>query len=238
MLRRFGLSLFVVAVCMLVSSVFAADKLEKVKAKILGEAKIDQLQLRSENGAVVLEGMAPLLKDKMEAGKIAKKELKTEIVNHIAVASSQKADDEITLDVIAKIKRAAPQALVFDSISVQTKDGHVTLTGKVRNANLYDIAEKAAMEVSGVKSIDNQIEILAPSAQDDRLRLAIYRRLRNDDRLFYYFMGAQPSINIVVDHGRVTLQGFVDTEADRVLAGSLVRQMSGILSVNNQLRVE
>jgi osmotically-inducible protein OsmY len=51
-------------------------------------------------------------------------------------------------------------------------------------------------------------------------------------------MGAQPSINIIVDHGRVTLQGFVDTESDRVLAGSLIRQMSGVLSVDNQLRVD
>lgn len=236
MFKRMWLSMFLV-LCM-VGVGFVDDKIEEVKRKILEKTKIENLQVRVEGDTVVLEGRVPVLKEKMEVGKIAKKELKKDVKNEIIVADSQGSDEEITLDVVAKIKRSAPQSFVFDSISVKTVNGHVILMGKVRNANLYDVAEKAAMEVPGVKSVENQIEILAPSAQDDRLRFAIYRRLRNDDRLFYYFMGAQPSINIIVDRGRVTLQGYVDTEADRVLAGSLVRQMPGVLSVNNELRLD
>lgn len=236
MYKRMLFSLFLV-ICM-VGVGIVDDKVEEVKRKILEKANIENLQIRVEGESVVLEGRAPLLKDKWEAGKIAKKELKKDVKNDIIVADQQRSDEEITLDVVAKIKRSAPQNYVFDSLSVKTVNGHVILMGKVRNANLYDIAAKAAAEVPGVKSVENQIEILAPSAQDDRLRLAIYRRLRNDDRLFYYFMGAQPSINIIVDRGRVTLQGYVDTEVDRMVAGTLVRQMSGVLSVNNELRVD
>lgn len=219
--------------------VFGAD-LNEVQNKIQKEANINQLQVRSAEGKVTLEGVASSLKDKYEAEKIAKKELKSDVVNNIAITGQNRSDEEIGVDVVAKIRQDSTSYgnNVFDSLSVQVKDGVVTLTGKVRNAYLFDVAEEAAMEVSGVRKISNNIEILPPSQNDDRLRLAIYRRLRNDDRLFYYFLGARPSINIIVDRGRVTLSGYVDTEGDRILAGSLIRQMTGVLSVENQLKAE
>jgi len=218
--------------------VLGAD-LNEVQNKISDEAKIDRLQLRSEDGKVVLEGTAVRLKDKYEAEKIAKKQLKTDVVNNIVVSGPNRSDQEITVDVIAKIRnRATTGNRVFDSLEVGTRDGVVTIKGKVREAILQDVAEEATMEVPGVKSVDNQIEILPPSQGDDRLRLAIYRRLRNDDRLFYYFLGARPSVSIIVERGRVTLSGFVDTEGDRIIAGSLVRQINGVLSVDNQLKVD
>jgi osmotically-inducible protein OsmY len=220
--------------------VLGAD-LNEVQNKIQKEANINQLQLRSEDGKIILEGVASRLKDKYEAEKVAKKELKTDVINNIAVTGAgNRSDEEIGVDVVAKIRQDSTSYgnNVFDALQVAVKDGVVTLTGKVRNAYLFDVAEENAMEVAGVRKVDNKIEILPPSQNDDRLRLAIYRRLRNDDRLFYYFLGARPSINIIVDRGRVTLSGFVDTEGDRILAGSLIRQMTGVLSVENQLKTE
>jgi osmotically-inducible protein OsmY len=219
--------------------VLGAD-LNDVQNKIQKEANIHQLQLRTEDGKVILEGVASSLKDKYEAEKIAKKEMKSDVVNNIAITGGNKTDEDIGVDVVAKIRQDSTSYgnNVFDSLNVLVKDGVVTLTGKVRNAYLYDVAEEAAMEVPGVRKVDNKIEILPPSQNDDRLRLAIYRRLKNDDRLFYYFLGARPSLNIIVDRGRVTLTGYVDTEGDRILAGSLVRQMSGVLSVENQLKTD
>jgi osmotically-inducible protein OsmY len=219
--------------------VLGAD-LNEVQNKIQKDANINQLQVRSEDGKVILEGVASSLKDKYEAEKIAKKEMKSDVVNNIAITGGNKTDEDIGVDVVAKIRQESTSYgnNVFDSLNVLVKDGGVTLTGKVRNAYLYDVAEEAAMEVPGVRKVDNKIEILPPSQNDDRLRLAIYRRLKNDDRLFYYFLGARPSLNIIVDRGRVTLTGYVDTEGDRILAGSLVRQMSGVLSVENQLKTD
>ncbi len=236
---------FVKKILLTVSALLAAGTLvlgadlNEVQNKINKEANIDRLQLRSEEGRVVLEGTAARLKDKYEAEKIAKKQLKTDVVNNIIVSGSNRSDEEITVDVIAKIRgKATIGNNVFDSLEVSTHDAVVTVKGTVRNAYIFDAAEEAAMEVPGVKSVVNQIEILPPSQNDDRLRLAIYRRLRNDDRLFYYFLGARPSISIIVNRGRVTLGGFVDTEGDRILAGTLVRQMTGVLSVENQLKVD
>src|SRR5580765_1668139 len=168
--------------------VLGAD-LNEVQNKIQKDANINQLQVRTEEGKVILEGVASNLKDKYEAEKIAKKEMKSDVVNNIAITSGNKTDEDIGVDVVAKIRQDSTSYgnNVFDSLSVLVKDQVVTLTGKVRNAYLYDVAEDAAMEVPGVRKVDNKIDILPPSQNDDRLRLAIYRRLKNDDRLFYYF---------------------------------------------------
>ena len=149
--------------------------------------------MRTEDGKVILEGVASNLKDKYEAEKIAKKEMKSDVVNNIAITGGNKTDEEIGVDVVAKIRQDSTSYgnNVFDSLSVLVKDGVVTLTGKVRNAYLYDVAEDAAMEVPGVRKVDNKIDILPPSQNDDRLRLAIYRRLKNDDRLILLFSWSQ-----------------------------------------------
>lgn len=225
---------------LLCSGAFAsAQGFEDVQKKIQDKVTVEQLQLRSEEDKIVLEGRVGLLKDKVRAGEIAQKQFKKkEVLNSIVVASSEKTDEDITVDVIAQIKHDAPQNLVFDSLSVNTRGGNVTLLGKVRNAYLYVIAEEAAAKISGVRSIDNRIEVLPPSLNDDRLRAGILNKLRNDDRLFYYFLGSQPSITIIVEGSRVTLSGLVDTESDRILAGTLVRQMTGVLSVENNLKVD
>lgn len=234
--------LFLVAmgVLLLGGNLLLAQDFSAVQRKVQDKVPVEQFQMRSENNKIVLEGRVGLLKDKVQAEKIVQKEFKKQdVTNNIVVASSnEKTDGDITVDVVAKIKHDAPYNFAFDALNVETHGGNVTLTGKVRNAYLYDIAQEAAMETEGVRTVNNQIDVLPPSANDDRLRANIQRRLRNDDRLFYYFMGAQPSINIIVEGARVTLIGYVDTDADRILAGSLVRQMSGVLSVQNELKVD
>jgi osmotically-inducible protein OsmY len=237
---KFKIKMLFVVVTLLAACSFAlAADLTEVQEKIRDKANIEQLQMREDGDKIILEGAAATLKDKYEAEKIVKKELKKDVENKIEVSGAiQRTDEEITIDVVDRIRKEATTSGIFDNLEVITKGGMVTIRGKVRNAHLYDVAQEAAMEVSGVRQVSNQIEILPPSQNDDRLRLQIYRRLRNDDRLFYYFLGARPSISIIVDRGRATLTGYVDTEGDRILAGSLVRQVPGILSVENQLRVD
>jgi len=151
---------------------------------------------------------------------------------------TQRSDQEITLDVINRIKHDYGYSMVFDNLNVETHNGNVILTGQARDARLVDQAVKAARDVPGVKSVQNKIKLLPVSLEDDRLRLRIIRRLANDDRLFMYFMGVQPSMNIIVDHGRVTLSGIVNTKVDRSVAESIVRQMPGVLNVDDELRVQ
>ena len=147
-------------------------------------------------------------------------------------------DREITLNVVSRIQGKSSGRYLFNTLSVETKDGNVILTGKVRDAYLAKQAEEAALKVSGVRSVENKIQILSVSAGDDRLRNLIYRRLQSDDRLFAYFVPAQPSIRIIVDRARVTLLGYVNTEVDRAKAGILARQVTGSLGVENRLQID
>ena len=49
-------------------------------------------------------------------------------------------------------------------------------------------------------------------------------------------LGSYP-IHIVVKHGRTTLVGVVDNEADKILAGVRAREISGVFEVKNELEV-
>jgi hyperosmotically inducible protein len=47
-----------------------------------------------------------------------------------------------------------------------------------------------------------------------------------------------PPIHIIVKNGAVTLEGVVANEADKNMAGMRANSVSGVFSVQNDLRVE
>jgi osmotically-inducible protein OsmY len=215
-----------------------ASSLTDVQRQIAEKTKVEGLQVREGNGSVVLEGLASTLWDKAQAEKITSKELKTPVVNHIAIRSTEKSDRELVLDVSANIRsESANSYYLFNLLSVDAREGKVFLQGKLRDAHLKDVAVKAAMKTSGVSAVIDRIELLPVSIGDDRLRVVIYDRFRRDALLSSYFLGAQPSINIIVENARVTLAGSVNSNAEKMRAETIVRETLGVLSVNNQLDV-
>jgi len=110
--------------------------------------------------------------------------------------------------------------------------------GQVRDAILKDSAEKRVKSIEGVESVNNQIEILPASGNDDRIRREVARALFNDERLFRYSMGSVPPIHIIVKNGHVTLQGAVNSEADKNEANIRANSVSGVFSVDNNLQVQ
>jgi osmotically-inducible protein OsmY len=214
------------------------DVAKKIEDKINSEDKvqIDHLKVLHNNGTIYLEGVAKQFGSKYMAGKIAE-ELKgiSKVDNQIAVSSSQVSDDEIQANLIGAIRRHIRDDQPFDTISVKTTGGFVTLYGTVRDATLVDKAFKDAIWVRGVRGVENKIELTPLSASDDRLRIAIFRRLQAQHPR--YFAG-RPSILILVNNGRVTLQGAVGTEVEKVQIGSSIRSINGVISVDNQLNVQ
>jgi osmotically-inducible protein OsmY len=146
-------------------------------------------------------------------------------------------DDKIVTDIAAHFRSKVGINYAFNNVNVSSNGGNVVLTGQVRDGYVKDRAEEAATEVEGVRTIVNKIEVLRPSAFDDRLRVIIYRRLANDGALFHYFIGIDPAINIIVNGSRVTLVGVVNSRVDKARALSQVRQLPGVLSVTDQLVV-
>jgi hyperosmotically inducible protein len=113
----------------------------------------------------------------------------------------------------------------------------VTLYGQVTRPALKSDAEAAVKSIEGVASVVNNIEVLPPSPMDDQLRRAVYRAIYGDPALARYSIQAVPSMHIIVKNGNVTLEGVVDSETDKNLAGLRANQVPNIFSVKNNLVV-
>jgi len=130
-----------------------------------------------------------------------------------------------------------PYYSVFDNLLYKVEGDKVTLLGQVVRPTLKSDAERAVKEIEGVSSVDNQIQVLPTSPMDDQLRRAVYRALYGDTALSRYGMSALPSIHIIVNNGHVTLEGVVDSEADKNLANIRANGVPNVFSVTNNLSV-
>jgi len=130
-----------------------------------------------------------------------------------------------------------PNFGVFDNIYYDFHDGVVTLNGQVVDPALRPEAEKEMHQIEGVKSVVNHIDVLPPSSADASLRMAAFRAIYQYPGLEKYELGLRKPIRIIVKNRNVTLEGFVDSESDRELAGVQARQAQGVRSLTNNLQV-
>lgn len=131
-----------------------------------------------------------------------------------------------------------PQFTVFDNLAYRVDGGTVTLLGQVRDAIVKDSAEARVKRLEGVERVDNQIEILPASFNDDRIRRQVARAVFNDPRLFNYGIQSVPPIHIIVENGHVSLEGMVRTQTDKNDAFIRANGVPGVFSVENNLQVE
>jgi hyperosmotically inducible periplasmic protein len=150
---------------------------------------------------------------------------------------SAKAQERITREVRHELLML-PYFGVFDNIAFKVDGYTVTLLGQVTRPSTKSDAENVVKHIEGVEKVDNQIEVLPPSPMDDRLRLELYRAIYGYPALEKYALGVQKPIRIIVKNGHVALEGVVDNEGDKNLAGVRANGVPGIFSVDNNLRVE
>ena len=98
---------------------------------------------------------------------------------------------------------------VFDDLAFKVDGYNVTLLGHVTRPTLKSDAENVVKSIEGVERIDNQIEVLPLSPNDDRIRRAVYRAIYGNSALSRYALAAVPSIHIVVKNGNVNALRFV-----------------------------
>ena len=127
---------------------------------------------------------------------------------------------------------------VFDNIAYKVDGPTVTLLGQVVRPVTKSDAETSVKHIEGVEKVDNQIEVLPPSPMDDRIRMELFRAIYGYPALEKYALGVQKPIRIIVKNGHITLEGVVDSEADKNLAGIRANGIPETFSVQNNLRVE
>jgi hyperosmotically inducible protein len=127
---------------------------------------------------------------------------------------------------------------VFDDLSYRVDGSTVTLMGNVTRPTLKSDAENVVKHIEGVTQVNNQIQVLPLSPNDDHIRIATYRAIYSQPGLDRYALQAVPPIHIIVANGNVTLRGVVATQADKDMAGLRANGVSGVFSVKNELQVE
>jgi hyperosmotically inducible protein len=179
-------------------------------------------------------------------GKAMKRKFVVAVITLLALANlgvaqdrdqpSARSQDRIIREVRHELLML-PYFSVFDYIAFKVDGSTITLLGQVVRPSLKSDAENAIKHIEGVEKVDNQIEILPPSPMDDGLRMQLYRAIYGYPALEKYAMGVQKPIRIIVKMGRVALEGVVDNETDKNLAGVRANTVPGIFSVTNNLQV-
>jgi hyperosmotically inducible periplasmic protein len=150
--------------------------------------------------------------------------------------ASPKAEERIKKEVRHELVML-PYLGVFDNLAYKVDGYNVTLYGQVTRDVVKSDAEKAVKGIEGVERVDNQIEVLPTSPMDDQLRRRLYRAIYGYEPLERYAMPVIQPIRIIVKNGHVTLEGVVDNEGDKNLAGIRANGVSGVFSVTNNLAV-
>jgi hyperosmotically inducible protein len=130
-----------------------------------------------------------------------------------------------------------PYLTVFDNLGYKVDGYNVTLVGQVTKPSLKSDAESAVKRIEGVEKVDNQIEVLPLSPMDDRVRQSLYRAIYGYPPLQRYGMPVLKPIRLMVKNGHVTLEGVVDSVADKNLVGLRANSVPGVFSVKNNLVV-
>src|SRR6516162_10673161 len=132
-----------------------------------------------------------------------------------------------------------PWYSLFDDLEFSVQGRTVTLSGFVtsEHAVTKSDAENAVKRIEGVEKVINNIQVLPPSPLDTQVREQAFQALTRTGSLSRYFWEAAPSIHIIVKNQRITLAGFVNSEADKNLATIAANGVPGVFQVTNELRV-
>jgi len=132
-----------------------------------------------------------------------------------------------------------------NDLSVTVDNGKATLTGKVAEDVSKELASEIAKGVSGIKSVDNQIQIQADYAPVLSTSVRSYGEVIEDatitsavkSKLLWSSHTSGLAITVDTQRGKVTLSGTTDSLIAKDLAGRLAMNTRGVSSVNNTLTI-
>ena len=195
--------------------------------------RADEIAAEVRDGDIVLRGTVGSLVQKAEADRTTR-----------GVPGVRRVDDELGVHPVgidgradADTKAAILDDLIADDrvhagdIDVDVDYGKVTLRGIVEHSDQRDTAERIALGVPGVKSVENKLGVLTQVSAD-----GIAERLTNALGLDAV-IGAE-RVMVRVHDGDVTLSGRVRSRAHHDAALTVVRSSPGVTSVHDELIVD
>lgn len=153
----------------------------------------------------------------------------------LEVAEPESADD--LADGLRRAVLRYAYYTVFDDINFGLEDDYrVVLLGAVTEPFKKDEIEERVSKVFGVRGVDNRIEVLPLSPNDQDLRRALYYRIYRDSRFSDRANTVNPPIHIVVSRGVVALTGVVRSPVEARVLESIARSTPGVFRVVNRLQ--
>ena len=210
--------------------------LQDVDKYIQSKKEFRGVKASVEDQIVTLEGMVNLYIDRENLEKKVKKMKNVDgIRNHVQIQSNV-PDEQLRQSLADRLRYdRVGYGIAFNVITLDVKDGVVTLGGTVHDYPSKDSAVGIAETTPGVKDVVDNIEVAPTSIFDDELRMKVYRAIYGAPTLQRYEMDPQKPIRIVVENGHVTLYGVVDSAMDKQIAGTQAGNVPGVFSVDNQL---
>src|SRR6185295_52180 len=137
-----------------------------------------------------------------------------------------------------KIALFADTRVKGSEIKIETSKGSVIIRGKVDSDVAKQAAEEIAKGIDGVKTVKNELQIVAPAkwepieGRDSWITIRVISKIAND----YSLQGA--GIHAQVNAGVVSLSGEVSSLLISAHASWTVWQVRGVKSVKNDLTVK
>ena len=139
----------------------------------------------------------------------------------------------------SRIESSAKKSHVFmtylkaDDITIQSKDGAVTLTGTVSEESHKSLAQETVAGLPGVKSVDNRLEVkgTSPAMNTDAWITAKVKTML----LFHRNVSAMTEVNTT--NGIVTLQGKATSQAQKDLTTEYAKDVEGVKDVKNEMTI-
>jgi len=216
------------------------SQIQAAAQKALSASRYKNVQVSVEGGIATLTGTVDLFANKVTADqKIRHVKGVSAIRDEIQVAGAEISDAQLQ----EKLSKAITYDMVgygttpFDAIGVQVQNGVVTLSGHAYGPVDASDAVAIVEYTKGVKDVIDNIQIDPVSPMDDRIRIAVFRKVYGFPMLNQYLIDPAKPIRIQVENGHVTLYGTVDTEAQKDAAGIQANSVPGVFSVTNDLQV-
>jgi osmotically-inducible protein OsmY len=118
------------------------------------------------------------------------------------------------------------------NIEIQTLDGIVTLSGKVKSLAARKFARLEAQKINGVAGVIDNLEVEPDYRPDTDISADIMKKFSESEVV------ARDRLNASVTNGLVTLFGSVTSNVEKVEASNLASQVPGVKSVDNQVLVK
>lgn len=161
-------------------------------------------------------------------GKAERAEAKTDDAKNSA--------NDMRITSAVKLKLWTTPQVPSTDINVDTDGAEVTLFGMVPTQAIKNTAGDAAARVSGVKRVENQLEVV-PTSEKKFVEQKDQDITKSLDTAFKDREGYR-DVKYAVRNGTVRLTGRVDSGIEELNAVRLARQVAGVRTVENDLTLE